>query len=794
MIYQAGDIIGRKYRVQKILGQGGCGVVYLVASEEDGSVYALKTFLEETITKKTYERFKQEAAIWVELGGNPYIVHAYFVDEIEGRLFLAMEYIPASPNHPNSLHDYVQRGRIPLPQLLRWTIHICYGMEFATQRGIRSHRDLKPANIMIAPDNVAKITDFGLATQWGGIQHVATGWRTYDELRQTFFGQTMRGIGFGTPTHMPPEQFEDVASCDARSDIYSIGVILFQMMTGGKLPFRVPFPTDQTMESHYQFWKDMEMLHRNLTPPKLNSPLDPILQRCLHPEREQRYANFSALRYDLAQLLRKQTGEEIPPPPPKAMEAWDWINKGLSLQHLGNYEDAITAYDAALARNQRFFKPWLNKGICLVQLGRHADAMPCFTQAHTLEPLNPLPLTHLGNAYRTLGKHQDALAYYQRALDADPTFTDTWNERGAILHEFSYLDDALAHFDYALSLNPRHTGALLNKGTALLDKKRYADALATFEQAHHTNALLDEAYAGKGKALTHLRRFSEALGAFDHIIESSKASATIWTNRGVAYFHAEQYTPAERSFKQALSLDAHHAGALFNQGTLCYKLHRFDEASSYYRQALIQQPDDVGARTNLGTVLHHTHRYKKAYQAFDQALELRETDAKLWSNRACTLVYAKEYAAALQAFAKARHHAPDHADIVANHGVLHTLLGQYEEAAHCFDQALHLQPHSPRFWANQGAVCVLQGQISEALEAFRQAQSHATHHSTYWHQHQKNGSHPQVGLPTTFTASIDAFSTNPRTTLAHFQNTSHPFRTFYLLHPFVLFVHTARLV
>ena len=92
--YKKGDFIGQKYEVYDVLGIGGFGIVYLVYSHETESVYALKTFRDEYLEdKEAQERFKKEAKIWIDMERHPYLVRAYFVDEISGRLFIGLEYI-----------------------------------------------------------------------------------------------------------------------------------------------------------------------------------------------------------------------------------------------------------------------------------------------------------------------------------------------------------------------------------------------------------------------------------------------------------------------------------------------------------------------------------------------------------------------------------------------------------------------------------------------------------------------------------------------------------------------------
>jgi len=151
--YKKGDFIGQRYEVYRIIGKGGFGVVYLVYSIDShgtGEVHALKTFQDQfLVDQEVRKRFHKEASVWVELGRHPYLVHAYFVDEISGRLYIDMEYIAPNKEGLNSLDGYLLLQQPDLAQSLRWAIQICYGMEYAYSKGVRAHRDLKPANIMI---------------------------------------------------------------------------------------------------------------------------------------------------------------------------------------------------------------------------------------------------------------------------------------------------------------------------------------------------------------------------------------------------------------------------------------------------------------------------------------------------------------------------------------------------------------------------------------------------------------------------------------------------------------------
>lgn len=162
--FKKGDFIGQEYEVYDVLGEGGFGIVYLVYSQRTKEVYALKTFRDEYLEDvTTRERFKKEAQVWIDLERHPYLVRASFVEEISGRLFIAMEHIATDETGLNTLEGYLRRSPPDLAQSLRWAIQFCYGMEYAYSKGIKAHRDIKPANIMIGQDKAVKISDFGLA-------------------------------------------------------------------------------------------------------------------------------------------------------------------------------------------------------------------------------------------------------------------------------------------------------------------------------------------------------------------------------------------------------------------------------------------------------------------------------------------------------------------------------------------------------------------------------------------------------------------------------------------------------
>ena len=241
--FKRGDFIGDQVQVIDVLGEGGFGIVYLVASLDTRSTHALKALRGELLRDgKSRESFRKEAQIWIDLGPHPNLVRAHWVTEIGGRLYIAMEHVQSSGGRPNSLEGYLEKRPPSLAQALAWAIQFCHGMEYAVSRGVRCHRDVKPANILIGDDDVVRISDFGIAGLALTPEPAAVGEPAPAIDGAAASGRTVAGSAFGTPSHMSPEQFEDAASCDERSDVYSFGGRAVPDGGGRTLPFFPPPP------------------------------------------------------------------------------------------------------------------------------------------------------------------------------------------------------------------------------------------------------------------------------------------------------------------------------------------------------------------------------------------------------------------------------------------------------------------------------------------------------------------------------------------------------------------------
>lgn len=549
--------IGQKYEILSKLGEGGFGIVYLVYSRETDNFYALKTFRDEYIADlKARDRFRKEAQTWVDLGLHQHLVRAEFVDEVGDRYYIAMEYVVPNERGMNSLASYLQHQPPDVTQTLRWSIQICYGMEYAYSKGIRCHRDIKPANIMVNRDGVVKITDFGLAGTLAKVADSSSARVNIRDGKVGFSFQTLDGLGFGTPTHMPPEQFNDAANCDEKSDVYAFGVVLFQMASRGSLPFFAPVPRADSRTENMRFWKAMYALHKNSLIPQLDSPVFPILQRCLEKEPVKRYPSFRELRLDLSSLLRSRTGEVVRPPEHEELEGWQLSNKGSSLDNLGRYEEAIICYDNALRINPQFVTAWSNKANSLLHLSRYDEAIDCC----------------------------------DKALAIDSSYTGAWINKANSLESSGRYEEAIKLCDKALELEPQNPHILFNKGNNFLKMGRYQEAVDCYDKALEIDPLYAKVWSNKGNCLACLGRHDEAISCQKRTIEIDPLNAIAWYDAGNSLQRLGRHEEAIKYFDKSLELGLQSAQVWFDKGTSLGSLNRCEEALELCSKAIEIEP------------------------------------------------------------------------------------------------------------------------------------------------------------------------------------------------------------
>ncbi|NUO52862.1 MAG: serine/threonine protein kinase [Polyangiaceae bacterium] len=270
----SGLVVAGRYRIETLLGRGGMAAVYRAKDLELDELLAIKLFARTDSDAVLVSRFKQELSLARQIS-HPNVIRLYDIGTHGHSRFITMELLSGS-----DLADVIENGR-DLLRDLGYLVQVCKGLQCVHERGV-IHRDLKPENLFVTTEGVVKLMDFGIAKR-----------RASESGERNL---TQQGFTAGTPAYMAPEQISDFASVTHLSDLYSIGVIAYQMFTGV-----LPFDSDNQMA--------MLMKHLRETPvppserePNLPDELEYFILQLLEKEPQRRIQSCSELARDLEAL------------------------------------------------------------------------------------------------------------------------------------------------------------------------------------------------------------------------------------------------------------------------------------------------------------------------------------------------------------------------------------------------------------------------------------------------------------------------------------------------------------
>lgn len=685
-----GEVIGGKYEIRGVLGRGGFGVVYLALNQQTGELQALKTFRDELVADAAArEAFKKEALLWVALGEHPFILSARWVEEIanrvveekgrgtttfavrtgKSRLFVAMDYVAPDERKRVTLTDHLALTKGPLETklVLRWAAEFCQGMEHAQKCGVRCHRDIKPGNILITPDGLLKISDFGLAVAGASVLPVGSG-----AMPSANRSEPAADFGFsvlmtegrrvcGTPGYIAPEVFNGTPA-DVRSDIYSFGLVLWQMAAGSSTPpFSGPYRGD--LGGYLKAIHDQQI--RGALPP-VPGLLGPVIARSLAPDPAQRFADFSELGREMERLYREATGSTLDLPK-EDLSAAALSNQASSLAALGRHQEALACFDRALAVDPRCLEAWNNKGGLLADLGRYEEAIAC----------------------------------YDRALAVNPRYVMALRNRGFDLGQIGRHEEAIACFDAALAIDPNDALALFRKAQAEEKLERFADASRDYDQfllvADPTQAaeILTEIGIAVGR-LTELDSMSQPEGSKRQTKSTAADDTAAWFAEGLSLYEDDLDEEALECFEQVLAVDPRHTDAWHNKGCCLARIGRHEEAIICYDRAMAISPGR--SWFEKGNALRLLERYEEAIGCYDKALEIDRNDPRVWANRGIGLEALGRRAEALSCYDQMVACAPEDPKAWFNKALAEDTLNHATEAVRAWRKYLTLAPpeHAPQ--------------------------------------------------------------------------------------------------
>ena len=709
--WQVGDKIQNRWEIHKILGgpgKSGMGIIYVVYDHELRAPLAAKTFQDRFLeSSAARERFVQEARAWINLDIHQNITQAHFVMNIEGKPFLFLEFVSGG-----DLRQWLGTQRLTknLVQVLRFAIQFCDGMIYALGKGIIVHRDIKPENCLITDQNTLKVSDFGLAkvfdetadshTKGGGILKI---FGLKADLSYT-------GEGMGTPPYMAPEQFDNAKHVDVRADIYAFGVMLYEMIEG-KLPF-----VGNTRQ-------DYEHLHKTKAPPRLqlqNLPLQTLVETCIAKDPARRFADFGIVRQQLKEIYEELTGEPAPQPAKgKALTAFQWTNKGVSLGNLGRNNEALSCHDQALKLNPQDARAWSNKGSSLWDLNRKDEALQCFEKALILQPNDEKLWFNKGRTLGEAGKHKEAIKCFDKALSLNELFDAAWSGKATALDATGHPKEALACFDRALDLNPHDAKTWYGKGHTLDNLKQLDAALTCYDKALELDPNFVQAWNNKGLALSSIRnRREEAVACFDRAIALDPRHANAWMNKGATLAELSRFQDALACFEAAARLG--HPQAAQGIAQCKQMLAMFDSPASNHPLAYRWEAKDAFRR---GVTLMNSRQWQQALEQFERAIALDPELEQAWAAKAQALFGMGRMKEAIACYDRALKLNPHSAEDWYNKGTTLGEMKQYKEAIVCFDKAIENNSRFPQAWFNKG-VALAYGlrRYAEAVACFEKAQ------------------------------------------------------------------------
>jgi serine/threonine-protein kinase len=270
-----GDVVAYRYRVEQEIGRGGMGVVYRATDLELDEAVAIKVFAQRLDETDLVTRFKQELSICRSLA-HPNIIRLHDIGAHAGRKFLSMELLAGA-----SLKA-IAKKRLSLKVAVQLLEQACAGLGAAHQRGV-VHRDVKPDNLFVTTDGIVKLMDFGLAKRLAALEEQPA-------------GVTVTGFIGGSPAYMAPEQISDFAQAGFAADIYSLGVVAYELFTGQR-----PFRHKERAKLFYMHLTEAPVPPRSLDP-MLPPSVDRIVLRCMEKDPRARYATCEELQEALLGL------------------------------------------------------------------------------------------------------------------------------------------------------------------------------------------------------------------------------------------------------------------------------------------------------------------------------------------------------------------------------------------------------------------------------------------------------------------------------------------------------------
>lgn len=597
-----GQTVG-SYRVLARLGEGGMGVVYKALDVRLHRHVALKALSAESSTDEQRRRFLQEARAASALN-DPHIVTIHDILTEGGTDYLVMELVEG-----RTLREIVMDGPVPVSRALDWTAQIAEALALAHSAGI-VHRDLKPANVMVTSRGLVKILDFGIAK-------IAP---TSEE--ETADALTRVNAVMGTADYMSPEQARG-AQLDHRSDIFSLGAIFYELLTGIRA---------------FQGANTLARLHAVLNDPivpvrthnsSIPEEVDAIVRKTLERPIEHRYQTMDRLALDIRAVMSA---------------APSTVASSVTL--------APTAVPAVASGDGRRWV-WAVAGVAVVVVaivgavqsgvwpGRD-NGMP--EPAAIVEPANAFEHTQVGlgllQRYNVPGNVDKAIVAFEAAVALDKAFAPAWAglaraywRQQKTTRDQAWSARAIDAATQAVALNPYLSAAHVSLGFAQLEASDRPAATATLNHALVLDPNNADAVRGLGELAEREGRLDDAAAHYAKAVNLAPGDWEFAVLAGNIPYRAGRYAEALDWYQKAVAASPDNAVPLRLLGAANHMIGDYGAAASAFQKSIAIQPT-AATYTNLGTALFYQGQYRESLPAFEKAVEMAPSNPVNWGNMA----------------------------------------------------------------------------------------------------------------------------------------------------------------
>ncbi|MBI4232745.1 tetratricopeptide repeat protein, partial [Candidatus Peregrinibacteria bacterium] len=596
------------YVLEVKLGEGGMGAVYKARQLSLNREVAIK-ILSPKLTKdpKYVARFEREAKIAGTLN-HKNITSVLETGVAKGYHYYVMEYVEGI-----SLHKVLaERKALPEQEALAIIEEVSEALEHAEKHKI-IHRDIKPDNIMMTKDGHAKLCDLGIAKQMEG------------ELAKTL---TVTGETFFTPHYVSPEQLEG-GELDIRTDIYSLGVTLYEIVTG-----RLPFTGETSQEVASKRLTKSPIPPKKLNP-KISQNLNNLILRMMARRPEHRYPNPTQLIKSI-QHFRK--GGHISAPP-KPYTKWvalaavvliAIIAITIFLSSGGASEKELKLYNDTIANAQK-----------LLDEGKYSDAIKIAKSfPATDEELKVKVKDFVNKIHATARQDADALVAYSNSLFTKCDFDNAVGVFGNAKSLYEATDSnekittAITEMNKKVEERKAEAKKFYDWGFVKISNGNSEGALSDFDKAISINPNYAEAHLYRGAVRDRLGDNKGAIEDYDKAIEINPNDANAYFSRGVAKSDLGDYKGQLEDCNKAIELNPNHAMAYHNRGLAKGRSGDYEGAIEDYNKAIELKPNDVDMYLERGKARTKLKKNNEAITDFDKVLELNPNNIDAYLNRA----------------------------------------------------------------------------------------------------------------------------------------------------------------